>query len=144
MAAIISVVVSLIVLLTAVRVFAMSPPTGCATRELLLLSPCLPYISASPIRYGSFRLLRAVSSAYDSIRRHLPMLLSSRTSDLGLSVEYNSCFPVLNLKIVELCCLISFTNSASSSSPKIPGIQEPDCPGNSLGIFFLLICISSI
>ncbi|XP_022930267.1 uncharacterized protein LOC111436771 [Cucurbita moschata] len=87
MAAIFSVVISLIVLLTAVRVFAMSPPTGCATRELLLLSPCLPYISASPIRYGSFRLLRAVSSAYDSIRRHLPMLLSSRTSDLGLSVE---------------------------------------------------------
>ncbi|KAG7026230.1 hypothetical protein SDJN02_12729, partial [Cucurbita argyrosperma subsp. argyrosperma] len=87
MAAIFSVVVSLIVLLTAVRVFAMSPPTGCATRELLLLSPCLPYISASPIRYGSFSLLRAVSSAYDSIRRHFPMLLSSRTSDLGLSVE---------------------------------------------------------
>lgn len=70
MAAIISIVASLIALLTAsMAVVAMSPPTGCTTRELLLLSPCLPFISAPPNNLSDTvpsACCEAFSSAYDS------------------------------------------------------------------------------
>lgn len=70
MAAIISIVTTLIAFITpSMAVVAMSPPTRCTTRELLLLSPCLPFISAPPNNLSDTvpsACCEAFSSAYGS------------------------------------------------------------------------------
>lgn len=75
MAVIISVLALTISFLTAsmaVVVMSMSPPTGCATRVLLLLSPCLPFISDPPNNFSDTvpsACCDVFSSTYDSGHR---------------------------------------------------------------------------
>ncbi|CAK9329109.1 unnamed protein product [Citrullus colocynthis] len=147
MAAIISIVTTLIAFITpSMAVVAMSPPTGCTTRELLLLSPCLPFISAPPNNLSDTvpsACCEAFSSAYGSgggiclcyfLRE--PQILGfplNRTKLIALS---SFCPPNgENGMYLEKNSSLDFICTASQSLPplqssRIPRIQEPDSPAD--------------
>ncbi|KAG6574972.1 hypothetical protein SDJN03_25611, partial [Cucurbita argyrosperma subsp. sororia] len=143
MAVFISVLKSLIVVLTAsMAMVAMSPPTGCTTRELLLLSPCLPFISAPPNNLSDSvpsSCCEAFSSAYGSgggiclcyfLRD--PQILGFPLNNTKLIALSSTC-PLSDGTHLEMNSSLDSLCSASRTLPplqssKIPGIQEPDSP----------------
>ncbi|XP_038874252.1 non-specific lipid transfer protein GPI-anchored 25 [Benincasa hispida] len=148
MAAIISIVTMLMAFLTtSMAVVAMSPPpTGCATRELLLLSPCLPFISAPPNNLSDTvpsACCEAFSSAYSSgggiclcyfLRE--PQILGfplNRTKLIALSsfcpLNGESGMYLEKSSSLDSICAASRTLPPLHSS-RIPRIQEPDSPAD--------------
>ncbi|XP_023006001.1 uncharacterized protein LOC111498879 [Cucurbita maxima] len=143
MAVFISVVKLLIAILTASMVMvAMSPPTRCTTRELLLLSPCLPFISAPPNNLSDSvpsSCCEAFSSAYGSgggiclcyfLRD--PQILGFPLNNTKLTALSSIC-PLSDGTHLEKNSSLDSLCSASRTLPplqssKIPGIQEPDSP----------------
>ncbi|XP_022138533.1 uncharacterized protein LOC111009674 [Momordica charantia] len=136
-----SLIAFLTVSMSVVAMSARSPVTGCTTRELLLLSPCLPFISAPPNNLSDTvpsACCDAFSSAYDSAGGICLCYFLREPQILG--------FPLNSSKLIALSSLcplsgvLSENHSSLNSicaasqtlpplqSAKIPGIEEPDSP----------------
>ncbi|KAA0040813.1 hypothetical protein IC582_001836 [Cucumis melo] len=127
-------------------VVAMSPPPGCTTRELLLLSPCLPFISAPPNNLSDTvpsECCDAFSSAYSAgggiclcyfLRE--PQILGfplNRTKLIALSSfcppnDENGMYLEKNSSLDSVCAASQTLPPLQSS--RIPRIQEPDSPAD--------------